>query len=155
MKISHTMSISTFLTDLCAIRQKKKNKKHFSRYCLQCFSREKVLQEHRETCLKINGKQCVKLKSGSIKFKNNFKQLAVSFKIYINFESILKWIKINRKNNTSYTEKYQDHIPCGFAYKVACTDDKFSKPLVLYRVKNEVNKFIEAILKEYDYCKEK
>ena len=36
---------------------------------------------------------------------------------------------------TSYTEKYQDHIPCRFAYKVACIDDKFSKPVVLYRGK--------------------
>ena len=31
--------------------------------------------------------------------------------------------------------------------------DKFSKPFVLYRVKNVVSKFTEAIFKEYDYCK--
>ena len=47
-----------------------KNKKHFCRYCLQCFSSEKVLTEHKEVCLKTNCKQTVKLKSGSIKFKN-------------------------------------------------------------------------------------
>ena len=54
---------------------------------------------------------------------------------------------------SSYTEKYQDHIPCSFAYKVVCIDDKFSKPAVLYRGKNAVNRFIKAILKEYDYFK--
>ena len=59
----------------------------------------------------------------------------------------------DRDKNTSYTEKYQDHIPCNFAYKLICIDDKFSKPVVLHRGKNPVNKFIEAILEEYDYCK--
>ena len=37
-------------------KKKHKNKKHFCRYCLQCFSSERVLVEHKETCLKINGK---------------------------------------------------------------------------------------------------
>ena len=33
-------------------------------------------------------------------------------------------------------KKYQDHVPCSFAYKVVCVDDKFSKPIVLYRGEN-------------------
>ena len=61
-----------------------KNKKHFFKYCLQCFSSEKVLEEHKKVCLKINGKESVKLKSGSIQFKNNFKQLAVPFMMIFN-----------------------------------------------------------------------
>ena len=40
-----------------------------------------------------------------------------------------------------------------FAYKVACVDNKFSKKFVLYRRKNAVYRFIEAILEEYEYCK--
>ena len=59
----------------------------------------------------------------------------------------------DRDKSTSYTGKYQDHIPCSFAYKVVCIDDKFSKLAVFYRGKNAVTKFIEAILEEYDYCK--
>ena len=43
---------------------------------------------HKKTCLKINGKQTVKLKGGSTRFKNYFKQLAVLFKIYADFESL-------------------------------------------------------------------
>ena len=50
-------------------------------------------------------------------------------------------------------KKYQDHIPCSFAYKVACIDDKFSKPIVVYRGKNAAYEFIKAILKKYKYCK--
>ena len=53
--------------------------------------------------------------------------------------------------NSSYTGKYEAHIPCSFAYNVVCIDDGFSKLVVLYRGKNAVNKFVEAILKEYDY----
>ena len=86
-------------------------------------------------------------------FKNYFKQLPVPFKIYGNFECILKRVKSSNKKNGSYTEKYQAHIPCSFTYKVACVDNKFSKKVVLYRGKNAVYKFIEAILNEYDYCK--
>ena len=135
-------------------KTKHRTKKHFHRYCLQCFSSEKVLMEHRKICLEINGKQYEKLESGTIKFKNHFKQIAVPFKIYGDTESNLEKIQINDKDkNTSYTEKYQDHIPCSFAYKVACGDDKFSKPVVLYRGKNAIYKLIEAILEEYEYCK--
>ena len=53
--------------------------------------------------------------------------------------------------NSSYTGKYEAHISCSFAYNVVCIDDRFSKLVVLYRGKNAVNKFVEAILKEYDY----
>ena len=58
-------------------------------------------------------------------YENNltyFKQLAVPFIIYADFECLLKGVQSNDKNNGSYTEKYQDHIPCGFAYKVVCID---------------------------------
>ena len=67
------MSILKLLTDLCVTRQKNKNQKHFCKYCLRCFSGERVFVEHKKICLKINGKQTVKLRSGSIKFKNYFK----------------------------------------------------------------------------------
>ena len=132
-----------------------KNKKYFCKYCLQCFSSERVLAERNETCLKINGKQTVKLRSGLIKFKNHFKQSDVPFKIYGDFECNVKEVKgIDRNNNTSYSEKYEAHVACSFDYKVVCVDDRFRKPIVLYREKNNVvYRFIETILKEYDYCK--
>ena len=47
-------------------------------------------------------------------------------------------------------KKYQGHIPCSFAYKLVFVDDRFSKPIVLYRGKNATYKFNEAILKEYE-----
>ena len=137
MKISHIMSLSKTLTDCNNTRCK--NKKYFCKYCLQCFSSKTVFAEHKETCLKINGKQSVKLRSGSIKFKNHFKQLAVSFKIYADFECNVKNLRGSDENdNTSYTEKYQAHNPCSFACTIVCVDDKPSKIVVLYRGKNAV-----------------
>ena len=98
---SHYVYIKNVDRFICKKTQIK-NKKHFYKYCLQCFSSERVSIEHQKTCLKINGKQNVKLKSDSIKFKNYFKQLAVRFKIYADFESLLKEVRgSGRNNNTS------------------------------------------------------
>ena len=105
-------------------------------------------------CLKINVKQSVKLESGTIKFENCFEQIAVPIKIYADFECNLEIVHANeRGNDTSYTKKNQNHIPCSFAYKIVCIDDYFSKPVVLYRSENAVHKFIKSILKKYNYRK--
>ena len=45
------------------------------------------------------------------------------------------------------------NIPRGFGYKVVCIDDKFTKDIVIYRVRDCVNKFIDANLNEYQYCR--
>ena len=104
--------------------------------------------------MKINGKQTINLRSGSIKFKNLFKQLAVPFKIYADFQCNMKGVRSSdENNNTSYTKKYQAHIPYSFASNVVCIDDRFSKPVVLYIGKNPVYRFIKKILGKYYYCK--
>ena len=51
-------------------------------------------------------------------------------------------------------KKYQDHVPCSFAYKVLCVGDRYSKDVVLYRGKNAVLKSIKSIFKGYGYCRE-
>ena len=79
--------------------------------------------------------------------------MPVPFKLYADFECILKKVESSNKSYGSYTEKYQDHIPFSFAYKGTCVDNKFSKKVVLYRGKNAFFRFIEAILEEYDYCR--
>ena len=52
-----------------------------------------------------------------------------------------------------YSKTYQDHIPCSFAYKLVCVDNKASKPIVAFRGEDAAFKFIEAIPKEHEYCK--
>ena len=133
---SHYVYIKDF-NRLMFNKTKNKNKKYFRRCCLQCFSSEKVLTKHKENCLVIKGKQKVKLGKGSISFQNYSKQLAVLFKIYVDFECILRptLSKKGCNKSISYTEKYQDHVPCSFTYKVAFVDNKFSQDVVLYRGK--------------------
>ena len=136
-------------------KTKYKSKKYFCKICVRCFSSEKILSEHKEDCLVINGKQNVKLESGFISFKNYSKQISVPFKIYADSECILKIVDsdVECSSNSSYTRKYQNHVPCSFAYKVVCVDNKFSKKIVLYRGKDAVYEFIKLILKENNYCR--
>ena len=136
-------------------KTKCKGKKYVCKNCLQCFSSENILSKHKEDCLVINGKQSVKLESGFISFKNYSKQIPVSFKIYANFECILETFDgdIECSSNSYYTRKYQNHVPCSFAYKVVRVDDKFSKKIVLYREKDAVYEFIKSIFNEYNYCR--
>ena len=88
---SHYVYINDFNRFMCN-KTKNKNKNHFCKYCLQWFSSERVLVEHKET-LKINVKQAVKIRSGWNKFKNYFKQLLVPFMIYADFEALLNRVR--------------------------------------------------------------
>ena len=131
-------------------KTKNQNKKCFCKSCLQCFSSKNVLTEHKEVCLSINRAQSVRFEKGTIEFKNYSKQIPVPFKFYADFECILKSVE---SYEGSCSKKYQDHVPCSFAYKLNCVDDEFAKPVVIFRGENTAYKFIEEILKEFEYCK--
>ena len=151
---SHYVYINDF-NRLMFNKTKNKNKKYFCKSCLQYFSSESVLDSHKKDCLMINGGQNVKLEKGFIGFKNFNRQIPAPFKIYADFECLLKSVDSGFDNDCfSYTKKYQHHIPCNFTYKLVCVDDKFSKDVVLYRRKNAVLKFIQCIFKECDYCRD-
>ena len=109
-----------------------------------------MLTKHKEDCLSINGKQSVKLEEGIIEFESYFKQIGAPFKIYANFECNLRGVE---SYEGSYIKKYQDHVTCSFAYKGFCIDDRFTKPIVVFRGENAAYEFIKAILKEYKNCK--
>ena len=125
--------------------------------CLQHFSSKIILEKHIGNCLEINGEQKVKLNNGYVSFKNYSNKTCVPFKIYADFEYILKENKkysdkIGNKNDT-WSAKMQSHIPCGYGYKVVCLDEKFTNDLVVYRGIDCMSKFVDAILGEYEYCK--
>ena len=134
-------------------------------YCLQCFSSERVLTNHVNNCLTINGAPAINMpKQGEniLKFNNFHKQLPVPFVIYANFEAITKKVQgceqseemKKDKDTRSYTEAYQTHEDCGYGYKVICCyDDKYSKYTSIYRGESTVYKFMEKMLEEVEYCK--
>ena len=132
-------------------KTKSKNKKYFCRSCLQCFSSKNVLTQHKELCLSNNGAQSVRLEKTTIEFlKSILNKYQFHSKIYPDFECNLESVK---SYEGSYSKKCQDHIPCSFAYKLVCVDDKFSKPIVVFRGENAAYKFIVGILKKYEYRK--
>ena len=146
-------------------QSKHKEKKHFCMYYLQCFSSERVLANHVNNCLTINGVQAINMpKQGEniLKFNNFQKQLPVPFVIYADFEAITKKVQGCKqseemekdKDRRSYTEAYQTHEDFGYGYKVICCyDDKYSKYTSIYRGENAVYKFMEKTLEEVEYCK--
>ena len=137
---------------------KHKERKHFCMHCLQCFSSERVLNNHKENCIQVNGTQATKMPTKDnniLKFNNFHKQLPVPFVIYADFEAITEKIHgCQPHDDKSYTEAYQKHTDCGYGYKVVCCyDDKYTKPTQIYRGEKAVYKFIEAMLDEIKYCK--
>ena len=152
---------------------KHEHRKHFCMHCLQCFSREDVLTEHKNNCISINGEQAIKMpeKGAKVYFQNHHKQLSVPFVIYADFEAITeKVLGCQPCNENSYTTAYQKHTDCGYGYKVVCCYDdliqsktdqlndkvvnKYSKPAQIYRGENAVYKFMENMLEEVNWCKQ-
>ena len=126
-------------------------------HCLQCFSSERVLNNHKDNCIQVNGTQAIKMPdkdNNILKFNNFHKQQPVPFVIYADFEAIIEKISgCQPNNNKSYTEAYQKHTDCGYGYKVCCYDDKYSKPATIYRGEKGVHEFVEDMLEEVKYCK--
>ena len=69
-------------------------------YCLECFSSERILANHVNNCLTINGAQAINMpKQGEniLKFNNFHKRLPVPFVRYADFEAITKRYKVANK----------------------------------------------------------
>ena len=127
---------------------KNKDKKYFCMSCLQCFSSEKVLTNNKDICIQVNGTQEIQMpdkNNNILKFTNYHKQLPVPFVIYADFEAITQKIQGCKPNNDySYTEAYQKQKDCGYGYKVVCCyDDKYTKPIQIYRGDKSAYKFME------------
>ena len=108
------------------------------------------MTKHKKVWLSINGTQFVKLEKGPTEFEYYFKQIPVRFKVYAEFESNLKSVE---NCGGSYSKKHQAHIPCSFAYKLVCVDNRLSKPIIVFRGENAAYEFNKAILKEYKFSK--
>ena len=147
MVINHIMCTSKILRDLCFTKQRIKTKNTFAKVVYSVLV-VKMCWQNIKVCLSINGAQSLRLEKGTIEFKNYFKQIPVPFKIYADFEINLKNVE---SYEGSYSKNYQDHVPRSFAYKLICVDDEFTKPIDVFRGENAAYKFIETILKEYEY----
>ena len=88
---SHYVFIKDF-NRLMLSRTKHKDKKHYCMSCLQNFTAEEILSNHKKQSLLINGCQAVNYESGTIKLTNHNKQTPILFKIYADTEFVLKHV---------------------------------------------------------------
>ena len=119
--------------------------------CLQSFTKEEILNQHKKQCLLINGCQAVNYESGTIKFANYNKQIPIIFKIYADVECFLK-----RTNSYEgeHTTKYQEHTPNSIGVKLVCIDDRFTLPSIIFKGKDCINKFITWVLDKQKWTKQ-
>lgn len=126
--------------------------------CQSQFNNEDKLNLHKQICDTVSFQRTIMPNpiKNTLKFVNCHKKVPVDFVIYADFESILPKIdnepieEEEDEEEISYTRKTHKHIVSGYAYKIVCTEPKYSKPIVYYRGKDAGVKFIEELLKEQD-----
>ena len=87
---------------------KHKERKHFCMHCLQCFSSERVLNNHKDICIQVNGDTSNKnanKDNNILKFNNFHKQQPVPFVIYADFEAITEKIHGCQQTVINHTPK--------------------------------------------------
>ena len=147
---SHYVFIKDF-NRLMFLRTKHKDKKHYCMSCLQNFTSEEILPNHKKQCLLINGFQAVKYESGTKKFTNYNKQIPILSKIYAGTECFL-----TRTNSYEgeHTIKYQEYIPNSVGSKLVCIDDRFTLPSIIFKGEDCINKFIPWALDKRKWTKQ-
>ena len=110
-------------------KTKHKSKKRFCMHCLQNFTTEEILNEHKKHCLLINRTQSATYEFGTIKFKNFDMQILIPFKIYADTECFVKKVNFKKGKSTTY---YQKHVPNSVDGKLVCIDDRFTQPAKIF-----------------------
>ena len=152
---SHYVLIKNFNQFMTSFT-KHKDRKYFCMSCLYCCSSERTLEMHRLDCLAINGTQAIRMpeEGSKIYFQNHHKMLPAPFVIYADFEAITEKIdSCQPSDGKSYTTTYQSHQACGYGYKLVCRyDNRYSKPVEIYRGEDCIEKFIMKMLSEVEDC---
>ena len=134
---SHYVLIKDF-NGLMYSKTKHKDRKHFWMACLQKFTTIKILNNHRERCLSIDGIIYMKLEQLNLKTSIIKYLYYLKFMLIQNVESIDKPLRNN-------TKLYQEDTPNSIGAKLVCIDDRFTLPTKIFIGNNCVNDFIKWI----------
>ena len=131
---------------------KHNGKKFFCERCLQGYSKEKKLEDHKINCEgagNVAVKCCMPSEDKKkLYFKNYQNMLKAPYVIYADFESINKPIENADPNpNSSFTTKKQEHEACGYCF-IAVRSDGKTRPPKLYRGENAAEHFLKAVQEE-------
>ena len=126
-------------------------KKFICKLCLHPCHTKEILEKHLEKC-QHHGAQRIKMPNEEDKmlyFKKIEAQERLPFTIYADFESILQPRETIQEDTTkSWTEKYQNHIPCSFGIYTVCSDKRFYSSPKVYFGKDSAEKFIDCVQQE-------
>lgn len=134
-------------------RQLSKNtmKKFICKLCLHACVSQEILDKHLERC-QLHASQRIRMpQKGEEKlyFTKVEYQERLPFTIYADFESILESKEIVEKDPSQpWTERYQNHIPCGFGIHTVCTDKRFYSKPKIYFGKDCAERFIDCVQRE-------
>ena len=127
-------------------------KRHFCMRCINSFKTQASLDNHIKYCSTNEVVRVEMPEDGStIKFKNYKNSERVPFIVYADFESFIKPIATCASDSTSsYTNKYQKHVPSSFCYVIKTFEG--SKRPVKYTATsdddNVAQKFVDSLLKD-------
>jgi len=149
---THYVSIKNF-SGLFNYTNKHKGKKHYCFNCLHGFSSAELLKKHEDskTCNDIETVLQVypTADKAFVEFKNYKHKMKMPFVIYADFECITTKLTTESKNkDESYTNKYQEHKPCGYAYHVVSCWDNYKSDIQLYCGEDCMDHFMNALKKE-------
>ena len=120
---------------------KNEHKRVFCKRCLNPFTSEETLAIHKESCEQFEAVRIGMPKKGSkCKFKNMNRTTDVPFRIYVDFELILKPLeKLEQNEKESFTVKYQKHIPCGYCFHTVSSIPEMEFSPIQGRANHEEN----------------
>lgn len=135
-----------------------RNKMYFCPYCLNGFTREDLMMNHREFCAE-NGDQKIVLPQKGVndilKFNDFKKKMKCPFVIYCDFETVNRNVATCQQDPAKSSTTVTKHLEvCSFGYKRVCTDSRYTKESFIFRGQDASRHFIECLLKEEEEIKE-
>ena len=111
---------------------KHKGKRFVCDYCCNSFQREESLRKHEEYCSNHKAVRVRMPEKGTmLGFRNHNRKMRVPFIVYADFEALPESISTCQPSDSdSYTNKYQNHKPCGFCYYIKCYNDELFPPVL-------------------------
>ena len=169
---SHYVLITNVSAMLTRQLSHHNGKKHFCFYCMHAFESEDTLNRHSKLC-QTHQPQHAKMPNKDdnvLRFTKTEYQLPCPFVIYCDFESLLvptstadDYIPTrdhpgveqqeddeedSERLKTSWTNKYQEHRACSFAYHIVSTDKRYYSDPKLYFGENAAEIFLDMLMRE-------
>ena len=124
------------IKDFNAFMRHRTKHHHTMFYCRKCmhgFVSSQNHDEHYQNC-KQGINQFVKMPDpGVIEFKATHKQDKKLFTVYFDFECLtVPYSSCSKKDSSSYTEKYQKHVPCSFCIVTVSEFSEYDSKVVTF-----------------------